>query len=390
VAISPFRGRGRVGVGFAEMTNPQNSLFRLFFQRAKLIPNFEFAVLNEGWSMIFPKGKPRHENLMTAYADLSALLSTLKTERFSGTIELEFPEKKGILFVDSGEVVNGEAKMDGGAKRIVGQEAIRYLLSVSNQKDGLLTIYQLSPEQVAILANNLQHEILFKGLSTDFTRLDRLLLKLKEEKHTGFIEVFTKNQKPMGVLFLQEGDPVEMFTLSDSGPSVFGRKSMPALVENAIREGALLDVYRSQGKKAPAEPVPIEKGESLKEMIQIFEGVLSKAEKLVDGASQKGNFRRIFKKSLVDKSEQYPFLGPFGGEFDYRDGMVQFEGETTGKDFTQGLGACLEATLSYVEEELPKNKMLPLKLRAEIESSLEPHRETIKRLGLDPFIPSFL
>jgi hypothetical protein len=70
--------------------------------------------------------------------------------------------------------------------------------------------------------------------------------------------------------------------------------------------------------------------------------------------------------------------------------MVQFEGETTGKDFTQGLGACLEAILSYVEEELPKNKMLPLKLRAEIESSLEPHRETIKRLGLDPFIPSFL
>jgi hypothetical protein len=340
--------------------------------------------------MIFPKGRVKHQNLMTAYTDLSALLSTLKVEGFSGTIEIEFPEKKGTLFIDSGEIINGEAIMGGEAKRMIGQEAIRYLLSISNQKDGVLNIFQLSPEQVVILAGNLQHEAVFKGLSTDFTRIDRLLIKLKEEKHTGFIEIFTKNHKPMGVLFLQEGDPAEMYTLPDSGPSVFGRKSIPALMENAVKEGAILDVYRSHGKKPLPEPIPVEKGESLKEMIRVFDEVLSKAEKLVDDASQKGTFRRIFKRSLIDKSEQYPFLDPFGGEFDYRDGMIQFAGEATGRDFTQGLGACLQTTLSYIEEELPKNKMLPLKLRAEIESSLEPHRETIKRLGLDPFIPSFL
>ena len=110
----------------------------------------------------------------------------------------------------------------------------------------------------------------------------------------------------------------------------------------------------------------------------------------MDEASQKGTFRRIFKKSLIEKSEQYPFLDPFGGEFDYRDGSIQFTGEARERNFTKGIGECLQATLSYLEEELPKNKMLPLKLRAEIESSLEPHRETIKRLGLESLIPSFL
>ncbi|RPJ10101.1 MAG: hypothetical protein EHM36_03525 [Deltaproteobacteria bacterium] len=243
---------------------------------------------------------------------------------------------------------------------------------------------------MVILASNLQHEIVFKGLSTDFTRLDRLLLKLKEEKHTGFIEVFSKNQKPMGVLFLQEGDPAEMYTIADSGPSVFGRKSIPALVESAIKEGAVFDVYRSQEKKPSPQPLPLEKGESLKEVIQIFEAVLLRAEKLVDEASHKGTFRRVFKRSLIDQSERYPFLDPFGGEFDYRDGIIQFTGEAKGRDFTQGLGECLQTTLSYIEEELQKNKMLPLKLRAEIESSLEPYRDAIKRLGLEPFIPSFL
>ena len=344
----------------------------------------------EGGTMIFPRGRVKHQNLMTAYTDLSALLSTLKTEAFSGTIEIEFPEKKGILFIDSGEIINAEIKTEGGAKRMTGSEAIRYLLSFSNQKDGVLNIYQLSPEQVVILASNLQYEIVFKGLSTDFTRLDRLLIKLKDGKHTGFIEIFTKDQKPMGVLFLQEGDLAEMFMISESGPSVFGRKSIPTFVESAIKEGAVLDVYRAQGKRPAPQPLPVEKGEGLKEVIQIFEGVLAKAEKLVDQASQKGTFRRIFKKSLIDKSEQYPFLDPFGGEFDFRDGTIQFTGEARERNFTEGIGDCLQVTLSYIEEELPKNKMLPLKLRAEIESSLEPYRETIKRLGLEPFIPSFL
>ncbi len=63
--------------------------------------------------MIFPKGRARHQNLMTAYTDLSALLSTLKAEGFSGTIEIEFPEQKGILFIDSGEIINGEVKTEG-------------------------------------------------------------------------------------------------------------------------------------------------------------------------------------------------------------------------------------------------------------------------------------
>ncbi len=56
--------------------------------------------------MIFPKGRVKHQSLLTAYTDLSALLAALKTEGFSGTIEVEFPEKKGILFIDTGEMIN--------------------------------------------------------------------------------------------------------------------------------------------------------------------------------------------------------------------------------------------------------------------------------------------
>jgi hypothetical protein len=353
---------------------------------------------NGGEAMIFPRGEVVHRNLSTAYTDFPALLSTLKTGGFSGIIEIDFPESRGVIFVESGEIINGEAKIGADAKKLIGQEAIETLVTLSNQKDGMINIYRLPPERMAIVVSNLQHEILFKGLSTDFTRLDRLLLKLREEKHNGFIEVLTKEHQVMGVLFLEGGEPVEMYTTPESGPSVFGRKSIPIFVENAIKQGAILDVYRSQGKilkkeikeakemketKEIREKKVPERGEGLKELILIFQEIISKAEQLVDLTSKrKGLFQKVFKESLIEKSEEFPFLDPFAGEFEYRNGTIQFTGEIWGEHFTKGIVECLVETLSGLEKELPKDKILPLKLKTGIESSLEQHSEALNRLGV--------
>jgi len=351
------------------------------------------GVDQKGEAMIFPKGEVRHRNLLTAYTDFPALLSTLKSEDFSGIIEIDFPENKGVIFVDSGEIINAEAKRENHSNRMIGPEAVRYLLTLANQKDGILNIYPLSPERVAIVASHLQHEIIFKGLSTEFTRLDRLLLKLKEEKHNGFIEILTRENQAMGVLFLEEGEPMEMFTTPESGPSIFGRKSIPLLVENATKEGALFNVYRDQVKIVKKETVvPPSPGpaENLKELILIFQDILSKTEKTVDQVSRKGKFAEVFKTSLIQISDEYPFLDPFGGEFNYQDGTILFLSEVGEQDFAKGIAECFRVTLSHLGKEIPSDKISPEKLRAEIESSLERHKETIKRLGIDGIVSSML
>jgi hypothetical protein len=48
----------------------------------------------------------------------------------------------------------------------------------------------------------------------------------------------------------------------------------------------------------------------------------------------------------------------------------------------------LVATLSLLEKELPKDKILPLKLKAGIESSLEQYSEALKRLGAEAITSS--
>ena len=339
--------------------------------------------------MILPKGKVKHQDLMTSYTDVPALLSTLKTEGFSGTIEIRFPEKQGTLFVDSGEVINAEVKTEDST-RTTGPEAVQHLLNLSTQKDGIVNVYEFQPEQVAVLAGSLDCEILYRDLSTDFTRLDRLLLKLKETKHHGFIEVFAKDRRAMGVLFLQDGDPAEMFTVSESGPSLFGRKAISTFVENAAKEGAILNVYRGRGRVSREEtPVPQET-KGLEELIPILQEMLSKVEAWVNGNFKEARFSGTFRKCLLEKSEPFPFLDPFSGEFEYREGRIRFTGDADSKDLTKGIVTCLGETLSMVEKELPKAKIPPMKLRMEIESILKTHRETIKRLGIENEISGIL
>ncbi len=349
--------------------------------------------------MIFPRGEVVHKNLSTAYTDLSALVSTLKSEAFSGTIEIEFPQHRGTLFFGSGEIVDAEARGRAEAKRLEGQEAAQALLRLTGQKNGMLSIYRLPPERVAIVTKNLQNEIVFKGLSTDFTRLDGLLHKLREDKLSGFIEVSTKENQPMGVLFLEDGEPVEMYTQPESGPSVFGRKSIPIFVETVTKQGAIFDVYRIRGgvsKKAKEEtpavplPEPQPKVEEAKELIPIFQDILSRVEKWVDGVTQRGTFLKAFNRSRMEKSGEFFFLDPFSGEFSYQDGTIRFTGETGGKDFAKGIIECLRSSLPHLEKEFPKNRMFPLKLRAEIESSLEYHKDAMKVLGIDTDLTTFI
>lgn len=370
--------------------------------------------------MIFPRGEVVHKNLSTVYTDLSALLGTLRLEGFYGAIEIDFPKGRGVLFIDNGEVINGEVRSGVDSERTIGREAVEILLNFSKQRDGVISVYRLPPEQVALVSKSLADEVLFQNLSTQFIHLDQFLLKLKEEKHTGYIEVMTKEHQPMGVLFLDDGELVEMFTVPKTGPSVFGRMSIPIFIENAAKQGAYFNVY---GKKngaplledivspqiaedplvfqneqlqleesasPPEEVERKEEGDSWQELLSLFEEFLTKAEGLVDHLTSEGTFRKTFKKALIQRAEEFGFLDPFAGEFEYREGVLRFTGTTEKNEFVRGLIEGFRTTLFLFEDELPKQKMVPLKLKAGIESFLESHKSALRKHHLESSIASLI
>ncbi|OPY76207.1 MAG: hypothetical protein A4E65_03234 [Syntrophorhabdus sp. PtaU1.Bin153] len=376
--------------------------------------------------MIFPKGEIVHQNLSTEYTGVPELLSTLNSNSFAGIVEVELPGTKGFFFVNGGEVVSALIEEGDGRGQLAGQDAVQNLLVLSAESDGILNVYRLAPNQVEFVISTLKAEMIFRGLSTDFVRLDRFLQKLEGEKHTGFIDLFTKKNKLMGTLFLRDGELEDLYVPSESGDSsFFERQAIPTFLEDIIRQGGIFNVYKSapngfsklettlpteelneeQTVEACTEPtagqaddtVPevevngiapeqaAEKnGDLRKEALLIVQEVLAKVEKFVDGFSHEGIFLRAFKRALIEESDTYPFLDPFADQFDYGEGRISLDDETEFEQFVVGIAESFSLTLSHLRKEFPKNMALPPKLKTDLDSLFQRYHDVVKRSGIEP------
>lgn len=389
--------------------------------------------MNErGTDMIFPKGEIVHQNLSTEYTGVPELLSTLNANSFAGIVEVELPGTKGCFFVNAGEVVS--ALIEGGEDRaqLTGQDAVQNLLALSGESIGTLNVYRLAPNQVGFVISTLKSEMVFKGLSTDFVRLDRFIQKLSGEKHTGFIDLFTKKNKLVGTLFLRDGELEDLYVTSESGDSsFFERQAIPTFVEDVIRQGGIFNVYKSpsngssrQEAPPPGEEEPkaentaevktelnvgqaeddiseqakndlvvervVEKnGDLRKEALQIMQEIFAKVERFVDGFSQEGIFLRALKRALIEKSDTYPFLDPFADQFDYVEGRIALDDETELEQFVAGIAESLNLTVSHLKKEFPKNMILPPKLKADLDSAFRRYQDVVKRSGIQSVPPMF-
>ena len=384
--------------------------------------------------MIFPKGEVVHQNLSTEYTDVPDLLSTLTSNGFAGVVEVELPHEKGAFFIRKGHVLSAAVESGPGQATIFGHEAMDELLSLTSKEVGTLNIYKLSPTQVDAIVSRFCSEIVFKGLMTDFVKLDKFIQKLSMENHTGYIEVFTKKNQIMGTLFLKEGELVDLHLPSESEyPSLSEPKAIPAFLEDVIRQGAVFDVYRSLVENVPSEeheteplagPVVEDKNENIikaeeepyqeeevetseeaiddieeeytelstngrGDVLSILQEVIVKTEKFVDGFSQEGIFLRAFKRALIERSDLYPFLDPFTDQFDYRHGEITLDEEIELNHFATGIADCFNLTLSHLKKEFPKNMNLSPNIKAELESKFKLYQDAMKRFGVQSVPPMF-
>jgi hypothetical protein len=400
--------------------------------------------------MIFPKGEVVHQNLSTEYTDVPDLLSTLTSNGFAGVVEVELPREKGAFFIRNGQVLSAIIESEPEQITSFGREAMDELLNLTSKEVGTLNIYKLSPAQVDAIVSRLCSEIVFKGLMTDFVKLDKFIQKLSMERHTGYIEVFTKKNQIMGTLFLKEGELVDLHLPSESEyPSLSEPKAIPTFLEDVVRQGAVFDVYRSFIESVPTgknesefvvgrvvkdndeniikaeEPSYQEEGEEKEkeketeievgtevetreetiddveehhtevgpngrgDVLGKLQEVITRAERFVDGFSQQGIFLRAFKRALIEKSDLYPFLDPFTDQFDYRQGEITLDEEVELAHFATGIADCFNLTLSHLKKEFPKNMNLSPSIRAEMESKFRLYEDAMKRSGVQSVPPMF-
>jgi len=204
--------------------------------------------------MIYPQGKTIHQNLSAEYTDVPQLLSTLKANGFSGVVEVETVDKKGVFFIASGQVVNAALGVDSDPPAMIGDKALQELFTLAKQPHGVLHVFELTTAEVELATGPLNSELLFQDLSTDFIRMDQFVGKLANEKHTGYIEIFSKDRKQLGTLSFREGEIVGLRVVSESEqPRLFEGGTVAPTLDETVKNGAIFNVYSSQRLSDPSQ-----------------------------------------------------------------------------------------------------------------------------------------
>jgi hypothetical protein len=328
--------------------------------------------------MICHRGETVYENLSSECNDVPKLLSTLRAEVFSGIVAIQAVGKKGIFFVSAGEIIDAISGTEADPTTTAGEQAVKEIFALCTQPSATLDVYKLSAREVEFAVTTLQSEMVFKGLSTDFVRLDRFLNKLSAQRHNGYIEVTTKDNQPVGIISLRDGKADQLFTAPAVGVSSFSVSENRTAGSNGHQYAPDL---RSEGASSSGV-------EERTQFVVDLQGTLFKIEKFVNGFAETGGFQRAFKRACVEKSESYPFLDPFEGQFDYSGGRIHLDGQVPMGAFVIGIAECLDLTLTYLEREIPNKTVLPASLKRDIEILFRGYRDVITESGLQSVIPS--
>jgi hypothetical protein len=400
--------------------------------------------------MIYPRGVPIHENLSSEYTDVLQLLSSLKSEGFSGSVEIVSTNSKGVFLISSGDIVEAVVSTEENPTFLVGDEAVEELNILCTQPASTFSVYELSADEMDAVASTVQSDIVFKGLSTDFVRLDRFIKKLQDEKHTGYIEVYSKDNALICVLVIKYGVTESVFAYTESDRPVFKKgKEVQTYMKELYDQSLFISVYRTTPpvfKELPKEPmkeisekvreVPLKSIEKEREVREVsnkspleeksrpvspsdnwweikeamrsdiekavnavvtasgrsnfisdVQEIFRKLERFVAGISEKGGFQKVLKRVCVEKSEIYPFLDPFDGQFEYSGGILTIDNLVPFNTLCAGLADCLHQTLIYLQKEMPKVFTLPPGLKGEIESSFSGFRDILKDAGIQSIVP---
>lgn len=196
--------------------------------------------------MIFPEGKIIHNNLYTTYLDINHFTDNLINDQFTGYLKVNFWEYQAYLFFDSGNIINAiEESGTDSKKRKVGRDAYQSIMGKCREKDGELSVHQLTSERTVTLATITGGKALHEDLSTEYVTLDKLIAKVQNEEEWGYIEVDINDNNGKGLIFFGEGIIQEAALEDPSGKILEKDNAVNKLLEYSQQSGATFSVYQT-------------------------------------------------------------------------------------------------------------------------------------------------
>lgn len=333
--------------------------------------------------MLFPRTNALYENLNTSFIQFDALLAELQSTQFTGYVQLVGWEYEGILLFDTGRIVNAIETLKGQQR--IGANAVASIASYGNTKDNAVNVYRLDADIAQLFANLLTVEPLYRDLSNDLTGLDKLIAKLQNEKHTGAIVIRWTNKADTATILLRDGQVIECVWLNNAQLSS-GASLVNALVQATTKTPALFTVYRTDLTRVYSADLDLAESLARPKVLALWQEIFNTIASTVDRLTQADTFNRAFRRVCIDQAAVYPFLDPFAGEFEYRNGQIRFEGQATVARFNTALADCLNLAIRQLATQYASLNLMA-QLRTATASLRAERAAQLEQAGLTTLLP---
>lgn len=296
-------------------------------------------MMGEITMIVIPEDKPVVLGIRTYYTHMNKLIDYYQKKIGTGCIHFAHPDAKGVLYFSPKGLDDG-AYSDAILQK-AGKEAIDHLLFIAQSHDYSMDIYAIDAENYSFWSRLRQAKTIHSNLSTEFTDLKKLILKMSGEKLFGFIDVLPGESSGKGRLFFSDGKFIGGVYSSKGNRLSRSKTDLEDLIRNITQTKGIFNVYGI----APSEIQTIVDGgaavpsHSLSDQgIAVLQELMRIGEEVATTCKKGGiDFQTILKKKFVRDVDRFPFLDPFAGEFDYRDGKIEFKGHTDEKILARGL-----------------------------------------------------
>lgn len=189
--------------------------------------------------ILLPRGNPVREKVNPGKINLPDALGKLRKSGFTGYLRFDAAAATGVIIFSSGKLISAlfEEKTD----RLIAYDAIARIFELSLSGRMLLDIYKLSAELSMSIHALLHGNTLYKGQELKLIDIKALLGKLKEDKMSGCLRIYTDEK--IALIFYKDGNPLGFF--HDGSTDI--ETNPGASMSVAKLPGAKVDVLSSGG-----------------------------------------------------------------------------------------------------------------------------------------------
>jgi len=305
--------------------------------------------------IVIPKHMPVIKGLNSFYLNVARFIEHYSGEVATGAIHFLSGKTEGVVFIDDHAVLNGSFRNKSG--KLQGAQAVEHIIKHVGENSFSVAVYEIEPEYVHFWSNLPHAEVIHSNLSTEFTDLKKLIVKMQSEKLTGYVEVTLNDAAEKGTVFLNMGNISGSLFPWNRKKLIDSRQDMEKLIDISKKTGGQFNVYQveliendmSDTLNTSSETAPVQANTPAMS-IAIIEELLTIFEKTFQ-TSKKGkvDFRTLLRRKFVEKADVYDFLDPFAAEFQYADGKIEYNGEADTDIVARGIVDCVKEIAEEID-----------------------------------------